>query len=203
MLKVLGRRTSNNVQKVLWLLEEAGLPFQQEDYGGPYGKTKTPEYLCLNPNGTVPTLIDGEIVVWESNTILRYLANRPAAGALYPPDAAARSQVERWMDWQIGSLSPAFRPLFVGLVRDGLPLAELAGVHRENMRLFQLLDTVLGQRQFLAGEALTLADIAIGPMVYRWYTLKLAQADTPYLRAWFDRLCTRPAFRKHVMIDLA
>ncbi len=202
-VRVLGRKTSNNVQKVLWLLEELGLPFQQEDYGGPFGKTKTPDYLKRNPNGTVPTLIDGDLAVWESNTILRYLANRAAADAIYPAAAAARSQVERWMDWQIGTLSPAFRPLFIGLVRDRRPLADLQEARDANAPLFKLLDGTLASQAFLAGNQLSLADIAIGPMVYRWYTLGLAQDDTPHLRAWFDGLCARPGYRAHVMIALA
>lgn len=203
MLKVLGRKTSNNVQKVLWLLAEMQLPFQQEDYGGPFGKTRTPEYLRLNPNGTVPTLIDGEAAVWESNTILRYLANKAGPTSLYPIDSAERSVVERWMDWQIGSLSPAFRPLFIALVRDQRALADVQTLVGSNAPLFKLLDSTLGANAFLCGAQLTLADIAIGPMVYRWYTLGLAQDDTPRLRAWFERLCARPGFREHVIIGLA
>ena len=203
MLKVLGRKTSNNVQKVLWCLAEMRLPFQQEDYGGPFGKTRTPEYLRLNPNGTVPTLIDGEAAIWESNTILRYLANKYSATSLYPQDAGERSVVERWMDWQIGSLSPAFRPLFIALVRDRRALADVQALVGSTAPSFKLLDSALDENAFLAGKQLTLADIAAGPMVYRWYTLGLGQDDTPHLRAWFERLCARPGFREHVMIALA
>ena len=206
MFRVLGRKTSNNVQKVLWLLAELRLPFQQEDYGGPFGKTNAPDYLRLNPHGTVPTLIDGEVAVWESNTILRYLANLASEAdetSLYPIDFAARSQVERWMDWQIGSLSPAFRPLFIALVRDQKTIAEGQPLIAACAPLFKLLDVQLADRKFMSSDELTLADIAIGPMVYRWYTLGLAQDDTVNLRAWFERLCERPAFREQVMIALA
>ena len=203
MFRVLGRKTSNNVQKVLWLLAELRLPFQQEDYGGSFGKTNAPDYLRLNPHGTVPTLIDGEVAVWESNTILRYLAAQADANSLYPGDLAARSQVERWMDWQISSLSPAFRPLFIALVRDQKKIAEVQPLIAACTPLFKLLDAQLADRKFMSGDQLTLADIAIAPMVYRWYTLGLAQDDTVNLRAWFERLCQRPAFREQVMIALA
>ena len=203
MFRVLGRKTSNNVQKVLWCLVELQRPFQQEDYGGPFGKTRTPEYLRLNPHGTVPTLIDGEVAVWESNTILRYIANKAGKTSLYPQNAVERSVVERWMDWQIGSLSPAFRPLFIALVRDQKTIAEGQPLIAACAPLFKLLDVQLADRKFISGDQLTLADIAIGPMVYRWYTLGLAQDDTVNLRAWFERLCERPAFRDQVMIALA
>ena len=203
MLKVLGRKTSNNVQKVLWCLAELQRPFQQEDYGGPFGKTRTPEYLRLNPHGTVPTLIDGEVVVWESNTILRYIANKAGKTSLYPQDAVERSVVERWMDWQIGSLSPAFRPLFIALVRDQRAIVDVPALVGAAAPLFKLLDNALEENAFLAGANLTLADIAIGPMVYRWYTLGLVKDDTPRLSAWFERLGGRPGFREHVMIEMA
>src|SRR5919109_1889390 len=100
MLRVLGRKTSGNVQKVIWLLEEMKQPYQREDYGRQFGNTADAAYLKLNPNGKVPTLVDGDVVVWESNTILRYLAGK-AKSPLYPADAAKRTQVERWMDWQL------------------------------------------------------------------------------------------------------
>lgn len=99
MLKVLGRGTSGNVQKVVWLLEELALPYAREDYGRQFNNTGG-DYLKLNPNGKVPTLDDNGTIVWESNTILRYLANKNG-GKFYPSDPAARSEVERWMDWQL------------------------------------------------------------------------------------------------------
>ena len=113
MLKVLGRATSGNVQKVLWLLEELGQPYVREDYGRQFNNTSTPEYLGMNPSGKVPTLVDGDTVVWESNTILRYVCNRYApASTLYPADPAGRTQVERWMDWQLASLNAPYLGVF-------------------------------------------------------------------------------------------
>src|ERR1051325_1839171 len=104
MLRVLGRGTSGNVQKVVWLLEELGASYKREDYGRQFNNTADAAYLALNPNGKVPTLVDGDTVIWESNTILRYLAAK-AGSKFYPADPAARSQVERWMDWQLASLN--------------------------------------------------------------------------------------------------
>ena len=111
MLKLLGRKTSGNVQKVLFYLEETGTPYEREDYGRQFNNTQTPEYLKLNPNAKVPTLIDGDLAIWESNTILRYLATK-AGSPLYPTDAAARTHVERWMDWQLGNLNSPYLFMF-------------------------------------------------------------------------------------------
>src|SRR6267378_3571170 len=110
-MKLLGRKTSGNVQKVLWLLEELKMPYTREDYGRQFNNTQTPEYLSMNPNAKVPTLVDGEVVIWESNTILRYLATR-AKSDLYPTDPAKRTQVERWMDWQLAALNNPYLAMF-------------------------------------------------------------------------------------------
>lgn len=202
MLRVLGRASSNNVQKVLWLLEELRLPFSREDYGGMFSNTATPEYRKLNPNATVPTLIDGDAAIWESNTILRYLAAKYRS-ALYPGDLGQRARIEQWMDWQLGTLSPAFRPLFIGMVREGRTIGSLVEQHAAAARLFQILNEMLAAREYLAAPAMTLADIAIGPMLYRWHILGLASEATPHLRQWLERLSERPGFRKHVMVVLA
>lgn len=201
-LRVLGRTTSNNVQKVLWLLDELGIASQQEDYGGPFGKTRAADYLRLNPNGTVPTLVDGDAVIWESNTILRYLAGRQGS-PLYPADALARAHVEQWMDWQLGTLTPAFRPLYVAIVREGRAVDDLVSERAVATRLFDMLDVELAGRSFVADSHLTLADIAIGPMVYRWFALQLAHAGQHHLRQYLARLSRRPAFQKHAMTELA
>ena len=202
MLKVLGRRSSNNVQKVLWLLEELGIEFLQEDCGGPFGKTQTPEYRQLNPNMTVPTLIDGSFSLWESNTILRYLAAKNQAD-FYPTDLQQRANIDKWLDWQLGTLSPTFRPLYVELVRARKSIQQVEANAGTARNLFAQLDRNLGRQTYIAGDALTLADIAIGPMVYRWYKLGLAQPDTVNLRRLLQCLEMRPAFTKHVMVELA
>ncbi len=196
-MKLLGRRTSNNVQKVLWLLEELGVPFEHEDHGGPFGKTRTAQYLALNPNGTVPTLVDGSFVLWESNAILRYVAATRHASFL-PDDASERALANQWMDWQLGTLSPAFRPLYIGLVRDRRDPASLEDVLGESRRLFRILDAQLGAAPCVAGPRLSLADFALGPMVHRWMTLRLDGGDQANLRRYYEMLLARPAFARQV-----
>ena len=117
MLKILGRKNSSNVQKVLWCCDELGLAYEREDVGGSFGKNRDPEYLALNPNGLVPTIIDDGFVLWESNSIIRYLAAKHGRGTLYPEDLRARALAERWMDWQLSVLGPAIGPVFWGLIR--------------------------------------------------------------------------------------
>jgi glutathione S-transferase len=195
--KVLGRRTSNNVQKVLWLLDELGVAFEQEDYGGPFGKTRTPQYLALNPNGTVPTLVEGGFALWESNTILRYLAARNQS-AFSPADPAQRALADQWMDWQLGALSPAFRPVYIGLVRDRRDPAALEEEVRGAARLFDMLNERLGAATCVAGPTLSLADFALGPMVHRWMTLRLDRGKQVHLQRYHDALLARPAFLRQV-----
>lgn len=202
MLRVLGRRSSNNVQKVLWLLEELGIDFLQEDYGGPFGKTQTPEFRNLNPNMTVPTLIDGAFSLWESNTILRYIAAGNQSD-FYPTALQQRANVDKWLDWQLGTLVPAFRPLYIDMVRGHQSLREVEATAGAAHNLFAQLDRALCRQTYIAGDALTLADIAIGPMVYRWHKLGLARPGTENLRRLLQRLEMRPAFAKHVMVELA
>lgn len=201
MLKLLGRRSSNNVQKVLWLLDELGIEFLQEDYGGPFGKTQTPEYRKLNPTATVPTLIDESFSMWESNSILRYLAAKHQS-SFYPTDPQQRAHIDKWMDWQLGTLSPAFRPLYVEIVRGKKSIQQVETNAAAARGLFTQLDRELSQQAYIAGDALTLADIAIGPMVYRWYKLGLAQSDTGNLHRFLQCLEKRPVFARHVMVEL-
>jgi glutathione S-transferase len=202
MIRVLGRNTSSNVQKVLWCLRELGVPFEREDYGGSCGGTGDARYLRLNPNGTVPTLVDDALVVWESNTILRYLCNRYGPTDLYPADAFARTRVERWMDWQLGTLSVAFLPLYRALVREGRAAHEVEAMRERSAVLFTLLDGALADARFLAGAQLTLAEVALGPFVYRWLTLPIERPHLPRLAAWYGRFETRPAFRGEVATGL-
>jgi len=202
VLTVLGRATSSNVQKVMWLLAEIGQPCVRVDMGGQFGGNKEAEYLRKNPNGVVPTLIDRDTVVWESNTILRYLANRFVAVELYPVDPVHRAWVERWMDWQLSTLGPANTLLFQSIVRTPLEQrsADLIENYRQrNAKLFDVLDQVLVDRRYLGGEVLTLADIALGPLTYRWFELPVERHEYKHLRRWYDLLCQRPAFERHIV----
>jgi glutathione S-transferase len=207
MLKILGRKDSSNVQKVLWLLDEMGMPFEQEDYGGRFGGNTSADYLRLNPNGRIPTLLDGPVVVWESNTILRYIANRYGPTPLYPTDPVLRSECERWMDWQLGTLNVAMGPLYIALVRTPIEERDIAAVRRNEQRaaeLFAVLDGELAERRHVAGTDLSLADIATGILAYRWFALDVARGKpTPHLQRWLEQLGSRRAFKERVMIPLS
>ena len=197
MLKLLGRKTSGNVQKVVFLLEELGLPYEREDYGRQFGNTGG-AYLRLNPNGKVPTLIDGELVVWESNTILRYLS-ATAGGALLPADPAARSHVERWMDWQLSAVNPFYMAVFLETKKPaeerGAVLEQAGGNLGQQLAI---LDADMGARAWIAGQSLSLADICLGPIVHRCLGFPVELPALDNLRRWRERLAERPAFGRAV-----
>jgi glutathione S-transferase len=201
-LTVLGRSNSSNVQKVMWLLDEIEQPCVRIDLGGEFGGNKAADYLAKNPNGVVPTLIHGDVVVWESNSILRYLANRFHTVGLYPADPVGRSWVDRWMDWQLSSLGPANRTLFQRIVRTPPEQRRPDAIDEardENAKLFGLLDGYLERSEYLGGASFSIADIAVGPLAYRWLTLPVDRPNLPNVKRWYDLLCKREAFRKHVV----
>jgi len=198
MLKLLGRITSGNVQKVAWLLEELGVAYTREDFGRQFGNTETDEYRALNPNAKVPTLVDGDTVIWESNTILRYLASQQAS-PLYPSDLAARSQVERWMDWQLNALNPFYMAVFKETRKpEAERSASLAEDAKGMSEQLALLEGQLAGQDYLAGGDLTLADICLGPIVNRCLSFPVERPAFPKLEAWRDRIAARPAFAKGV-----
>jgi glutathione S-transferase len=202
MLTIWGRSSSSNVQKVLWTCEELGLPFERLDAGREFGQVDQDWYALMNPNRLVPTVRDGELVLWESNTIMRYLANRYGGEALYPSGAGARALVERWMDWQLSTLAPAIGPVFWALVRPspgGPDQAQLAALVDKLTRTWTLLDRELAHHPYVAGDRLSLADIAMGNSIRRWYAFAIERPDLPNLAAWHDRLAARPGFQAHLM----
>lgn len=202
MIRVLGRATSGNVQKVLWLLEELGTPYTREDYGRQFNNTQTESYLKMNPNAKVPTLVDGDLVIWESNTILRYLCNTSAAGAkYYPADPAARTQVERWMDWQLSALYAPYLGCFKEAKKTDAERAASATWAADSKELaaqLQILEKGLAGRQFVGGAELSIADIALGPIVDRCLKFPVSLPALPAVTAWRDRLAARPAYKKVV-----
>jgi glutathione S-transferase len=202
MRQVLGRANSSNVMKVIWLLEELRLPYQREDAGGAFGGTDTPEYLAMNPNGTVPTLVEGDFVLWESNAIVRYLcaANAPGSEMWPDGDLRARASIDRWMDWDGATLVRSQSPLFQGLVRtppERRDRAAISAAATATARLWGILDTILARVPYVAGPVFTLADIPLGVQVHRWFFFPMDKPDLPHLRAWYDRLLQRPAYRDH------
>lgn len=195
MIRLLGRATSGNVQKVIFLLEELGQPYTREDYGRQFGNTADPAYLALNPHGKVPTLVDGDLVIWESNTILRYLAAK-AGSPLYPADPGARTQVERWMDWLLASLNGPY----VGVFKEAKkPEAErgpaFAADAKELAAQLSVLEGAVAGKPWIAGAEMSLADIALGPIVHRCLDFPVALPALPTLKAWREKLTGRPAFK--------
>ena len=198
MLKVLGRATSGNVQKVLWLLEELPRDYERENYGRQFGNTADDAYLSLNPNGKVPTLVDDDMVVWESNTILRYLCNR-AGSNLYPDEPAARSRVERWMDWQLSVLIGPYMAIFKESKKSPEERSTELPKHGEELAAaMTILDAALDGREWLAGDDISLAEIALGPIVNRCVGFPVDLPALQNLRAWHAQMAARPAFGKVV-----
>lgn len=198
MLKILGRGTSGNVQKVVWLLEELGQAYSREDYGRQFNNTQTEHYLSLNPNGKVPTLVDGDVIVWESNTILRYLCNKVTGGStLYPADPATRSQIERWMDWQLAS----FNGPYLGVFREAKKKEEeraagFAADVKELAAQLEILEKGTVGRPWIAGASFSIADICLGPVIDRALAFPVTLPALAHLRAWRDKIVARPAYRK-------
>ncbi|MGS0894389.1 glutathione S-transferase family protein [Burkholderia stagnalis] len=204
MLTIWGRRNAFNVQKVMWLVDELGLEHRHVPAGGPFGGIDTPEFLAMNPHGRVPLIDDDGTVVWESHSILRYLAARHGRPAFWSDDPGTRSQADRWMDWSQTTLQPAFlNGVFRDYYRTPPEQRDTARIEQniaQCARYFALLDAVLAERPFLAGQALTLADIAAGTHLYRYFELDIARPEVPNVSAWYERLKARPAYRTNVMI---
>jgi len=201
MLKILGRSNSINVRKVLWLCAELDLPYEQELWGSGFRSTATPDFLALNPNGLVPVIRDGDFVLWESNTICRYLAARERRHDLLPADPPGRARVEQWMDWQAGELNNAWRYAFMALVRKspahtdaGAIEASVASWNRHMGILNAQLSSTGG---YAAGDTFTLADIVIGLATHRWFMTPILRSALPAVEAYYERLSDRPGFRLH------
>ena len=199
MLKIWGRATSANVTKPLWICDEMGVPYEHEEVGGAFGRTKDPEYLAMNPNSRVPTIDDDGFVLWESNAIVRYLASKHGKGTMAPSDPRDYADADRWMDWQQTTVLPVMTPIFWGLVRT--PEAErrpdvIEAARKEGISVWGILDARLQGRDYVMGDRLTMADIPLGPQCHRWMTLIADRPAMPSLEAWYQRLLARPAFKK-------
>jgi glutathione S-transferase len=203
MLKVWGRRSSFNLQKVMWLVGEMALTHEHIPAGGSFGGLDDPAFLAMNPHGRVPVIDDDGIVVWESQTILRYLAARYGRG-FWSVDPAERSEVERCMDWSQSTLQPDFlMGVFWGFYRTPEPqrnVPAIAAKVRACARHFRLLDRVLADRPFLYGDALTLADIPAATSLYRYFEIEIERPSVPNVEAWYRRLQERPVYREHIMV---
>jgi glutathione S-transferase len=201
MIRIWGRTTSSNVMKVLWLLDELGVDHERIDAGGAFGRTDTPEYRAMNPPGLVPTLEENGFSLFESNAILRYVCNAYAPGSdWYPTAPRARAAVDAWLDVQQTLLTGPAGRVFIGLVRtppEKRDPAAIAAATVEAGRAWAIVAAKLAGRDFLFGPKPSIADIAFGVNVHRWFALPIERPDLPALRGWYERLLTRPPYATH------
>ncbi|TMV84552.1 glutathione S-transferase family protein [Thioclava sp. BHET1] len=205
MLTVWGRRSSSNVQAVMWAIGEMELPYHRIDAGFRYGVVDTPEFLAMNPNGLVPVVRDGDgPALWESGAILRYLAGRYGPESFWPADPVERADVDRWAEWSKISIAMGFAgPVFWKVVRTAPsqqdPIAIRAGIDALEKKL-AIAEARLEGQAYLAGTQFTLADILFGHILFRYYDIDIERAELPALRSYYERLAARPAYVKHVMV---
>ena len=205
-MKIVGRKSSSNVQKVLWVCGELGIEYEREDAGREFGVVDTDSFFQVNPNRRVPVLIDGDFVLWESNAIVRMLSAKYGMGSFFPEDLQVRANADRWMDWQLATLGPGFTGLFHGLVRDKPENRNLDAINKSIVTTqtnLEILDSYLADSAFIAGDKLTMGDIPIGIYAYRWYAFdELGRKPLPNLERWYASLQGRPAFQEFVMVGL-
>ena len=206
MLRIWGRVNSVNVKKVLWAADELGLKYERVNAGMEHGVTKTPEYVKMNPNSLVPTIDDDGFVLWESHSIVRYLAAKHGAGTLCPADLRARADVERWMDWSF-TFQNAMRAVFWGLIRTPADKRDPKSIEEGRQRSIELLTSVLENalagRKFVGGERISMGDIPLGCELQRYMRVPIERPRLPNVDAYFERLRERPAFLKNVDIPLS
>lgn len=202
MLTIWGRLNSHNVKKVVWLAEEIGLPYVRHDVGGAFGMDDA--YRAKNPNALIPTIEDDDLVLWESNAILRYMASRHGGTRWWPMDAAVRARADRWMDWQFG-YADAQRGAFINLVRlppDARDADAVARSATACARLMGILERQLGETAWLSGAHLGIGDIPMGVYAHTWFTLDIERPALPRVADWYERLRARPGYARRVMIPL-
>jgi glutathione S-transferase len=200
MLKLWGRANSVNVQKAMLCLEELGLAHERVDAGMAHGIVDSPAYRAMNPNGVIPTLADGDFILWESNVIVRYLSSKFGDDAFYPVDLQKRADADRWMDWQQTTLNLPVTICFWGLVRapGAKSPAEIEDATRNGIAHVATLDALLSTRPFVTGDAFGMADCVLAPTVHRWLHLPIQHPPTPHLDRYYADVMKRPAAR-HVM----
>ncbi|MEH6445997.1 MAG: glutathione S-transferase family protein [Oceanospirillaceae bacterium] len=205
-MKIYGRTTSFNVQKVLWFLDELGISYEHIQLGGRFGGLDTKEFSNLNPMKKVPVLVDGENVIWESDTILRYLSASYGGSKWYSMDAYERSVYERWMDWSHLTFQPAFMGTFWGYYRVPASRRDMVKVNNNLSKCVQCLNTlneVLGNSEYLAGQSITLSDICVGSIIYRLTSQGLSIELPPNVSQWYETLKSREGYKQWIMSDFS
>jgi glutathione S-transferase len=202
-ITIWGRANSVNVQKVLWCLSELDIAYERIDAGMAFGRNTESDYLAMNPNARVPTLVDGDFVLWESNSIMRYLALAYRQDSpIYPQAPKLRAGVDRWLDWTLSTVQPVDRPVFWALVRTPVEKRDMAAIQRDvdaEAVVWQIADAQLATRRFIEGDGFTLADIAIGAYARRWLGVEgVSKPKLPHLDRWYAQLAERPGFAQFV-----
>jgi glutathione S-transferase len=202
MIKIWGRNTSSNVQKVMWAVGEIGLPHQRIDIGGPFGKNREPAYLAMNPNGLVPTLEEEDgFLLWESNTVVRYLAVKHKATVLEPADLRQRALASKWMDWQLSVAGPAIFGCFWGLIRTPPEKRDHAAIEdskKKTTEAMRIIDQQLAKTAYLAGDDFSYGDIPVGIIAYRYRQLVPERPVLPNFERWYAAISSRPAFKAQI-----
>ena len=204
MVRIWGRTNSSNVQKVLWAADEVGAKYERIDAGGALGVGKEPKYLAMNPNALVPTIEDGDLVLWESNTIVRYLAVKYGKSTLWIENPGKRALAEKWMDWGF-TLGGPNGPLFWGYVRtppDKRDPAALEAARVKAIELWTIVDNQLASQPYIAGKNFSIGDIGLGVFVHRWHQFPIERGNLPNLAGYYERLKARPAYARHVALPL-
>jgi len=202
MIKIWGRPSAYNVQKVLWTIGELELPYQHIDAGGSAGGLDQPEFLAMNPNGRIPVLVDDDVTIWESNSIVRYLCARYSHDRLWAEAPAKRSLAERWMDWELATLQPDFLDLFWGYYRTPEALRDHQKIQHASARCqihLAILDAHLADRTFLAGDEFSMGDIPVATSLYRYFEMGIPTPKIPNVRRWYGVLAERKPYREHIM----
>ena len=205
MIKIWGRTDSSNVQKVLWCCGELGLPFERLDWGGKFGGNKDPQYTAMNPNGLVPTIKDGDFVLWESNSIMRYLNAKYGNGRLLPPSPEGMANANRWMDWQLSVFNGNIVPLFFATIRTAPEKRDpqvIQAALEKTVYAWQTVENQLANNKFLAGDEFSLGDIPLGVWAHRWFSFPIERPKQPNIERWYELLKQHEPYRTHIMIPV-
>jgi glutathione S-transferase len=205
MIKIWGRTDSSNVQKVLWCCGELSLEFDRLDWGGKFGGNDDNAYREMNPNGLVPTLKDGDFILWESNSVMRYLNAKYGAGRLLPATPEGIGDANRWMDWQLSTFNAAIVPLFWNLIRtppDKRDPKAIATALEKTTKAWQTVENQLARNRYLGGADFSLGDIPLGVWAYRWFNLPIDRPNFPKVSGWYERLKERKPYQTHIMLPL-
>lgn len=204
MIRIYGRATSSNVQLAMWAIGELGLPYERLDFGHAYGGTDTPEYRAMNPNGRVPTMVDGDLTMFESGAIARYLCEKHGTAPFWPARLEDRARLDVWCEWIKATVAPAWaQPIFWSLLKfaPGEGGETVQGAAEAFKPFMSILDQRLGAGPWVAGDEFTFADLWVGHLLYRYSVLCFDKIPTPNVDAYYARLTERPAFRQHVMVS--